>query len=54
MMNADGSRGIDADVRLGIEIPFFGGLGNILMISGIIVGGFGVILLYLTIRRNQP
>ena len=54
MMNADGSAGIDADVRFGVEIPFFGGLGNILLTTGIVVGAFGVLLLYFTIRRNQP
>jgi hypothetical protein len=54
MMNADGSAIIDADVKIGVQIPFFGGLGNVLVIAGIIVGGFGVIMLYLTIRRNQP
>ena len=54
MMNADGSAGVDADVRIGVQIPFFGGLGNILLTTGIVVGVFGVLMLYFTIRRNQP
>jgi hypothetical protein len=52
MMNADGSAGVDADVRIGVEIPFFGGIGNILLTAGIVVGAFGVLMLYFTIRRN--
>ncbi|MFH1178767.1 MAG: zinc-ribbon domain-containing protein [Candidatus Bathyarchaeota archaeon] len=54
LMNADGSAGIDADVKLGVQIPFFSGLGNILIMAGIVVGTFGVLMLYFTIRRNQP
>lgn len=53
LMNADGSRGVDADVKLGVEIPFFGGLGNILVVAGLFVGGIGVLMLYFTLRRNQ-
>lgn len=52
MMNADGSAGVDADVKIGVQIPFFGGIGNILLTSGIVVGVFGLLLLYFAIRRN--
>ena len=53
-MNADGSAGVDAEVKIGVKVPFFGGLGNILMVAGFFVGGIGILLLYFTIKRNQP
>ena len=53
LMNADGSPGINADVKIGAEVPFLGGLGNILVMAGLVVGAFGVLMLYFTIRRNQ-
>jgi hypothetical protein len=53
MMNSDGSAGINADVRIGVEIPFFAGIGNILLVAGVFIGAIGVLMLYFTIRRNQ-
>lgn len=54
LMNADGSRNVDADIKLGVEVPFFAGLGNILLTAGLFVGGIAVLMLYFTIKRNQP
>ena len=53
MMNSDASEGIDADVRVGVEVPFFAGIGNILLTAGIFIGAISVLMLYFTIRRNQ-
>ncbi len=53
MMNSDGSAGIDADVRIGVEVPFFAGIGNILLTAGIFIGVIGALMLYFTIRRTQ-
>ncbi len=54
LMNADGSAGIDTDVKIGVKVPFFGGLGNILLVVGLFVGGIGILLIYFTVKRNQP
>ena len=31
IMNDDGSKGIDVDVKSGVEVPFFGSIGDILL-----------------------
>lgn len=54
IMNADGSEGIAADIQVGARIPFFGNLGNILLTAGVFVGGIGVMMIYFTLKRNQP
>jgi hypothetical protein len=54
MMNADGTPNISADVKLGVQLPFFGGIGNILLVSGIFIGAIGIMMLYFTIKRNRP
>ena len=54
LMNADGSEGITANIRLGVQVPFFGGLGDILIGAGVVVGAIGLLMLYFTIKRNQP
>ncbi len=54
IMNADGSEGIMADIQVGVRVPFFGSLGNILLYSGLFVGAIGVLLLYFTLKRSQP
>jgi hypothetical protein len=53
MMNADGSSGIDADVKIGVEIPFFAGIGNILLAAGVLIGFIGALILYFTIRSSK-
>ena len=53
LMNADGSPGINADVKIGAQVPFLGGLGNILIMAGLTVGAIGVLMIYFTIRRNH-
>lgn len=54
MMNADGSEGIDADMKIGVRVPFFGSIGDILLGVGVVFGAIGVLMLYFTIKRNQP
>lgn len=54
MMNADGSSGVLADIKIGVQMPFFAGIGNIMLSAGLVLGAFGAILIYLTIRRNNP
>lgn len=52
IMNADGSDGIKADVQIGVKIPVFGSIGNILLTVGLFFGGIAVLLLYFTLRRS--
>ncbi|MBD3173368.1 zinc-ribbon domain-containing protein [Candidatus Bathyarchaeota archaeon] len=52
MMNADGSSAISADIKIGVQMPFFAGIGNIMLSTGFVLGAFGAIMIYLTIRRN--
>jgi hypothetical protein len=54
IMNADGSEGIEADIQVGVKVPFFGSLGNILFTAGVFVGAIGVIMIYFTLKRSQP
>jgi hypothetical protein len=54
LMNADGSEGINADIKVGVQVPFFGGIGDILICAGVVVGAMGIVMLYFTIKRNQP
>lgn len=54
IMNADGSEGIKADIQVGVKVPFFGSLGNILISAGAFVGLIGVVMIYLTLKRSQP
>jgi hypothetical protein len=53
-MNADGSPDVSADIKLGVQVPFFGSIGDILLSIGVVVGVIGVLMLYFTIKRNQP
>lgn len=54
LMNADGSEGFAADIKLGVQVPFFGGLGDILIGVGVVIGIIGLAMIYFTIKRNQP
>jgi hypothetical protein len=54
IMNADGSEGIEANIKVGVQVPFFGGIGDILISAGVVVGAIGLVMLYFTIKRNQP
>lgn len=54
IMNADGSEGIQADVQIGVKIPFFRSIGNILLTAGVFVGAIGAMMIYFTLKRSQP
>jgi hypothetical protein len=54
IMNADASEGIHVNVQVGVRVPFFGSLGNILLTAGLFVGAIGVLLVYFTLKRSQP
>ena len=54
IMNSDGSEGIQADIQVGVRVPIFGSLGNILLTAGLFVGALGVLMVYFTLRRSQP
>ena len=54
LMNADGSEGIAASIKIGVQVPFFGGIGDILIGVGAVVGAIGLLMLYFTIKRNPP
>lgn len=54
LMNADGSEDVSANIKVGVEVPFFSGIGDILLSVGVVIGAVGVLLLYLTLKRNQP
>lgn len=54
MMNADGSPSVSARVNLGVQMPFFTGIGNVLIVMGIFVGLIGVAMIIYIIRTNRP
>ncbi|MFC1803803.1 zinc ribbon domain-containing protein [Thermoproteota archaeon] len=54
MMNADGSEGIDSEIKIGVRVPFFGSIGDILLGVGVVFGAIGVLMLFFTIKRNKP
>jgi hypothetical protein len=55
VMNADGSRGVDADISAGAKLPFLNELGWGLVGSGALALAIGLGLLVLGIRRpNDP
>ena len=51
-MNADGSRGIDAEVDAGAQIPFIGTLAWIVTVAGVVVLALGGLMLVLGLRRR--
>jgi hypothetical protein len=53
VMNADGSRGVDADISAGAEVPFLEGLGWSLVGTGGVALVIGVGLMVLGIRRPR-
>ena len=54
IMNSDASEGIKTNVQVGVKLPFFSSLGNILLTVGLFIGAIGVLLVYFTLKRNRP
>jgi len=54
MMNVDSSPGVQANVRLGVKVPFTVPAGITLLVLGLLLGGLGVFLLVLGIRSPMP
>jgi hypothetical protein len=54
IMNADGSEGIDAEIQVGISVPFFGSISGVLIYAGLFVGAIGGLMIYFTLKRPQP
>lgn len=54
IMNADGSEGIDAEIQVGANVPFFGSIADILIYAGLFVGAIGGLMIYFTLKRSQP
>jgi len=58
MMNVDASSGVQANVRLGVKVPFTVPAGITLLVLSLVVGGLGVFLFVLGIRvptsQQQP
>jgi len=50
MMNVDSSPGVEANVRLGVKVPFTVPAGITSLVLAVVVGGLGVFLLVLGIR----
>jgi hypothetical protein len=44
LMNADGSAGVDAQVSVGAEIPWLGGVGVAVLVTGLVLLALGVTL----------
>jgi len=49
-MNADGSAGVDADVKLGARVPILQNIGNMLVFGGIVALLIGAFVLYTWVR----
>jgi hypothetical protein len=54
LMNADGSRGVAADVDLGAKLSFLLWVAIGLVIGGVLVVGGSTALVVLAARRRQP
>jgi hypothetical protein len=54
IMNSDGSAGVSSRVNIGVQMPFFTGIGNVLIVIGIFVGLIGVAMIIYIIRTNRP
>ncbi|MQY82265.1 hypothetical protein GH157_01065 [archaeon] len=50
VMNADGSAGVDADVKLGARVPILQNIGNMLVFGGIVALLIGAFVLYTWVR----
>jgi hypothetical protein len=54
LMNADGSRGVAADIDLGAKLSFLLWVAIGLLIGGVLVTGGSTALIVLAARRRQP
>jgi hypothetical protein len=52
VMNADGSAGVDADLRVGAELPALTGIGWGLLIGGALLTLIAVLVIVLAVRRR--
>ncbi len=53
LMNADGSKGVDATVRAGAKVDLVGRVARIVTIAGLVFLAIGVLLIVLGLRRRQ-
>jgi hypothetical protein len=52
-MNADGSKGVDANVQVGARVTILSWIGWGLLVGGILVAMVGVVIIYFgAIRRH--
>jgi hypothetical protein len=53
IMNADGSKGVDANVQVGVRVTILSWIGGGLLIGGLFVAMIGVVVIYFgAIRRR--
>jgi hypothetical protein len=54
VMNADGSAGVDADLRVGAELPALTGIAWGLLAAGVVLTLIAVLVIVLAARRRRP
>jgi hypothetical protein len=54
VMNADGSAGVDADLRVGAELPALTGIAWGLLAAGVVLTLMAVLVIVLAARRRRP